>query len=115
MVIQTLIFIFISLAALTNCTPCPQTEGIAGGGPPNSALPSQISRNGIKNIQLAQFIENMEASFFSTGSLNISDWGSDGYSNSSIDTINRIAAVSTRKTKYPKLILRSKMKYTLKL
>jgi hypothetical protein len=94
MLIQTLTLISVFLATFTSCTPCPQTEGVAGGGLPNSALPAEISRNGIKDIQLAQFLENLDISFFTVGSINISTWGTGGYPNSSMDGIKRIAAVS---------------------
>ena len=81
-------------AVLASCAPCPDTESTAGGGPPNSPLPAEISINGVKDIQLAQFLENLEVSFFSAGSANLSKWGTNGFSNSSMDTVNRITAVS---------------------
>jgi hypothetical protein len=83
---------------LASCAPCPDPESTAGGGPPNSPLPAEISINGAKDIQLTQFLENLEVSFFSAGSANLSMWGADSFSNSSMDTVNRIAAVSA----YPK-------------
>jgi hypothetical protein len=94
MLIQIQTLTFICLAALTSCTVCSQTKSLAGGGLPNGALPAEVSRSGIKDIQLAQFLENLEASFFSAGSANISKWGTGGYPNNSIDIIEQISAVS---------------------
>ena len=78
---------------LASCAPYPDTA-TAGGGPPNSPVPAEISVNGAKEIQSAQFLENLVVSFFSADSANLSVWRTDGYSNSSINTVNRITAVS---------------------
>jgi hypothetical protein len=75
--------------------PCPETIDIAGGGLPNGAFPTAISESGIKEIQLALFLENLEVSFFTGGSANITNWGIGGYSNDSIEIVRKVAAVST--------------------
>jgi len=93
MLLQTFA-ISLCFGVLASCAPCLDAEITAGGGPPNSPIPAEISVNGAKDIQLTQFLENLEVSFFSAGSANLSTWGTDGYSNSSLDTVNRIAAVS---------------------
>ncbi len=95
MFLQIFAAVSLSLATFASCTPLPDTN-IAGGGLPNSPLPAEISVNGAKDIQLTQFLENLEVSFFSAGSANLSQWNTEGYSNSSIDTVSRIAAVSCR-------------------
>jgi hypothetical protein len=58
---------------LASCAPCPDAA-TAGGGPPNSPVPAEISVNGAKDIQSAQFLENLVVSFFSAGSANLSMW-----------------------------------------
>ncbi|KAH7111070.1 ferritin-like domain-containing protein [Dendryphion nanum] len=78
---------------LVSATPlCPETIDVAGGGLPNSTLPSTVSESGIREIQLAQFLENLEVEFFTTGLTNITDWGTTGYSNNSVEIVGRIAA-----------------------
>jgi hypothetical protein len=93
MLLQISATIPLFFAALASCAPYPNTS-IAGGGPPNSPLPAEISVNGAKDVQLTQFLKNLEVSFFSAGSTNLSKWDTEGYSNSSINTVNRISAVS---------------------
>jgi hypothetical protein len=96
MLIQTFSALSLTLATLVSSAPCLETATTAGGGvPPAGILPAEISDFGIKNIQLTQFLENLEVSFFSAGSANISEWGADGFANSSIDTVIRVAAVSS--------------------
>jgi hypothetical protein len=85
--------ISLSFATFARCAPFPDI-GIAGGGPPNSPVPVEISVSGAKDVQLTQFLENLEVSFFSAASTNLSNWDTAGYSNSSLDTVNRITAVS---------------------
>jgi hypothetical protein len=85
--------ISLSFATLASCAPCPATE-VAGGGPPNSPVPAEISVSGAKDVQLTQFLENLEVQFFSAASTNLTNWETEGYSNSSLDTVNRITAVS---------------------
>ena len=93
MLVQTFA-VSLCFGLLASCTPYSDAATTAGGGPPNSPVPAEISVSGAKDIQLTEFLENLEVSFFSAGSANLSNWGTDGYSNSSINTVNRIAAVS---------------------
>jgi hypothetical protein len=72
---------------------CPKTIDMAGGGLPNTTLPSTVSNSGVREIQLAQFLENLEVEFFTTGFTNITDWGTTGYSNNSAEIVGKIAAV----------------------
>jgi hypothetical protein len=85
--------ISLSFATFARCAPFPDI-GIAGGGFPNSPVPVEISVSGAKDVQLTQFLENLKVSFFSAASTNLSIWDTEGYSNNSLDTMNRIAAVS---------------------
>lgn len=73
---------------------CPDIISTAGGGLPNSTLPPAVSQSGIKEIQLALFLENLEVSFFTAGVANISRWGTNGYANDTMKIVNKIAAVS---------------------
>jgi hypothetical protein len=66
---------------------------MAGGGLPNTKLPSSVTQTGIREIQLAQFLENLEVDFFTKGSANITGWGTTGYSNDSAEIVGKIAAV----------------------
>ena len=84
MLLKVLAILYISFTAFVSCIPCPETD----------SLP-QISPNGVRSILLAQFLENLEVVFFSTGAANISVWRADGSSNNSlVDSIDRIAVVS---------------------
>lgn len=60
---------------------------------PNTTLPSTITECGIREIQLAQFLENLEVDFFTTGFANITAWGTTSYSNNSAEIVGKIAAV----------------------
>ncbi|KAF2260222.1 hypothetical protein CC78DRAFT_547702 [Lojkania enalia] len=91
MLLRIFAAISLSFATFARCAPFPDI-GIAGGGPPNSPVPVEISVNGAKDVQLTQFLENLEVSFFSAASTNLSTWDTTAYSNSSIDTVNRITA-----------------------
>ncbi|KAF2186049.1 hypothetical protein K469DRAFT_687464 [Zopfia rhizophila CBS 207.26] len=71
---------------------CPETIITAGGELPNTTLPAAISGSGIQEIQLAQFLENLEVSFFTVNSANIKKWDRGGYSNDSIEIVSKIAA-----------------------
>lgn len=73
---------------------CPETVAMAGGGLPDITLPSTITAGGIKEIQLAQFLENLEVSYFRLGAANITKWGVSGYPNNSVEIVQRIAAVN---------------------
>jgi hypothetical protein len=72
-----------------------ETVNIVGNGLPIGTLPTAISESGIKEIQLAQFLENLEVSFFTGGSANITKWGINGYSNNSIETVRKVVTMST--------------------
>ena len=74
---------------------CSETIDKAGGGPPNSVAPTVISAGAIKELQLAYFLENMEASFFNVGLTNLTEWSTSGLPNDTIEVISKIAAVST--------------------
>lgn len=74
---------------------CSETVDTAGGGPPNSGMPIVISAGAIRELQLAHFLENMEASFFNVGLTNITEWGASGLPNDTIEVVGKIAAVST--------------------
>lgn len=73
---------------------CSETIAVAGGGPPNSGLPSLVSKATIKELQLALFLENLESAFYSAGSSNIAGWGVYGYPNDTVGVVSKIAAVS---------------------
>jgi hypothetical protein len=88
-----LLDIFVRAAPL-----CPETITMAGGGLPNATLPKTITQSGIKEIQLAQFLENLEVEFFTEGFNNISAWGTESFSNSTAEIICRIASVSVHAT-----------------
>jgi hypothetical protein len=90
--------IFLSLfgfsTVLVSAAPlCPETIATAGGGLPNTTLPTTVSKSGIREIQLAQFLENLEVDFFTTGFANITAWGTTSYSNKSAEIVGKIAAV----------------------
>jgi hypothetical protein len=50
---------------------CSNVINIAGGGLPNSGRPLLLSLAGVKDLQLALFLENLEVSYFSSGLSNI--------------------------------------------
>jgi hypothetical protein len=82
------------IGACVNATPLTSvTIEMAGGGLPNTTLPRIITTSGTREIQLAQFLENLEVSFFTQGVVNISSWGTSGYRNDSTKLLSRIAAV----------------------
>jgi hypothetical protein len=88
------IFLLGASTFLVNAAPlCPETIDMAGGGLPNTTLPSVVSKGGIREIQLAQFLENLEVDFFTTGFMNLTDWGTAGYSEDSVEVVGKIAAV----------------------
>lgn len=79
---------------------CSETINSAGGGPPSSVIPTAISSCAIKELQLAYFLENVEASFFNAGLNNLTEWDTSGLPNDTSEVITKIAAVSTPTTKY---------------
>jgi hypothetical protein len=54
-----------------------------------------ISPEAIKGFQLALFLENLESSFFNTGLTLITNQGTSGYPNNTIEVVSKVAAVST--------------------
>lgn len=46
---------------------------MAGGGLPNTIIPSTISDSGAGENERAQFLENLEVDFFTTGFTNYTD------------------------------------------
>ena len=73
---------------------CSDTINRSGGVPPNSGDPILISANAVKEFQLVLFLENLESFYFQTGLQNVSQWGTNGYPNNTVETLGIIAAVS---------------------
>lgn len=73
---------------------CSNVTNVAGGGLPNSGRPLLLSPAAVKDFQLALFLENLEASYFSSGLSNITKWGTDGYPNDTVEVVSKVAAVS---------------------
>ena len=83
------------LVGLTGAAPLgPEVVDTAGGSPPNSKLPAIVTAAAIKELQLALFLENLEAAFFKKGVSNITKWGATEFPNDTLKLINRTAAVS---------------------
>jgi hypothetical protein len=91
-----LLYVFsIAVGGLVAAVPiCSNTTDIAGGSLPNSAKPTMISASAVKDLQLALFLENLETSFFLAGLTNITQWGTNGYPNDTIEIVDKITAVS---------------------
>jgi hypothetical protein len=88
-------FVYISSLALGSAaTPCPDSIDTARGGLSSGGLSTTIATNVIKELQLAFFLENLELSFFNMSLTNLGQWGTNGYSNNTIQAIEQIAAVS---------------------
>ena len=84
-----------SAIVLTAAAPlCSDVTNVAGGGIPNSGLPLLLSPATVKDFQLALFLENLEASYFSSGLSNITRWGTSGYPNDTIQVVSKVSAVS---------------------
>jgi hypothetical protein len=84
-----------SLAGFAAAAPfCSDIINTAGGGPPNSGDPILISANAVKEFQLALFLENLESFYFQTGLQNVSQWGTNGYPNDTVEILSKIVAVS---------------------
>ena len=95
MVTNTLLYVsFIALWSLVTAMPCSQVRATAGGGPPNGQIPTMVSKNAIKELQLAHFLENLKVSVFNVGLINLTNWGTDGFSNDTVETVRKVAAVS---------------------
>jgi hypothetical protein len=95
MIMNTLFYVsLIALGSLVTAMPCSQIRVTAGGGPPNGQIPNTVSTNAIKELQLAHFLENLKVSFFNVGLINLMSWGTNGYSNGTVETVRKVAAVS---------------------
>ena len=82
------------LAAAAPCSNMTDMSNIAGGVLPNSAKPLLISASAVKGLQLALFLENLEATYFLDGLTNITGWGVRGYPNDTLAIVSKVAAVS---------------------
>ncbi|KAI9773158.1 MAG: hypothetical protein M1840_008279 [Geoglossum simile] len=86
-------FIWASSIALAAPAPiCHNITDIAGGGLPNIEAPPFLSQNTVLGLQIANFLENLEAFFFVDGLKNITTWGINGYPNDTIEVVGKIAA-----------------------
>lgn len=86
---------YIALGSFAIAAPlCSNITDVAGGGLPNSNEPLLISPAAVKDFQLALFLENLEASFFSSGLANITKWDTYGYPNNTIEIVSKVVAVS---------------------
>lgn len=95
MVMNTLLYgSFVALGSLVTAMPCSQVRASAGGGPPNGQIPTMVSKNAIQELQLAHFLENLKVSFFNVGLTNLMSWGTNGFSNDTVRTVRKVAAVS---------------------
>jgi hypothetical protein len=79
----------------TAAPPCSESIDAAGGGPPNNGMPTVISASAIKDLQLANFLENIEVAFFNASLANLTEWGISRFPNYTIEVVRKIAAVST--------------------
>ena len=70
-----------SIALVASAPICHNVTNIAGGDPPNIEAPPFLSQNAILGLQVANFLENLEAFFFMDGLKNITTWGTNGYLN----------------------------------
>ncbi|MCJ1416159.1 hypothetical protein MMC32_002494 [Xylographa parallela] len=97
-------FIFAALLGVVSVTAAPtrkqatqiyistEVVSIAGGGVPNIPLPSALSTSTLNDIQVANFLENLESAFFRAAVVNITAWGTTGFPDDTLDIIQRIAA-----------------------
>ncbi|MCJ1397864.1 hypothetical protein MMC11_001060 [Xylographa trunciseda] len=65
---------------------------IAGGNVPNAGFPTALSESTINDIQVANFLENLESAFFQAAVTNITTWGTTGFPDDTLDIIRRVAA-----------------------
>ncbi|KAL6406238.1 putative sexual development protein [Ilyonectria robusta] len=72
---------------------CSDSLEMAGGGMPNNTLPAVISEEAKDEIQIAQFIKNLQVAFLKEGLANITKWDISGYGNNTVEIVNTIAAV----------------------
>lgn len=73
---------------------CSKGIAMAGGGQPNSILPTDISANAKNGLQFAHFLENMQVAFFNAGLKNLTEWGTSELRNDTMEIVSKIAAVS---------------------
>ena len=59
----------------------------------NVAVPTSISTDGIRELRLANFLENLEVSFFSAGMQNTTNWDMDWLPENAPEIIDSIASV----------------------
>ncbi|MCJ1383736.1 hypothetical protein MMC17_006850 [Xylographa soralifera] len=64
----------------------------AGGGVPNIPPPSSLSKSTLNDIQVANFLENLESAFFQAAVTNITAWGTTGFPDDTLDIIRHVAA-----------------------
>ncbi|MCJ1294845.1 hypothetical protein MMC34_006404 [Xylographa carneopallida] len=64
----------------------------AGGGVPNTPFPSTLSKSTLNDIQVANFLENLESAFFHAAVTNLTGWGTTGFPDDTLDLIRRVAA-----------------------
>jgi hypothetical protein len=82
-------------ATVTIAAPlCSDTIDTAGGSLPNRGKPVLISKNAVKEFQLALFLENLELSYFQGGLENVTHWGISKYLANTVEIIGKIAAVN---------------------
>jgi hypothetical protein len=94
-IVITLLYVSsISLGSLVIAKPCSRFRTTTGGGPPNVQIPTTVSTNAIKELQLTHFFKNLEVSFFNDGLTNLMSWGTNGYSNDTVETVRKVAAMS---------------------
>ncbi|MCJ1434748.1 hypothetical protein MMC27_004118 [Xylographa pallens] len=69
-----------------------EVVSIAGGGVPNTPLPSSLAESTLNDIQVASFLENLESAFFQAAVANITAWGTTGFPDDTLDIVRRVAA-----------------------
>ncbi|MCJ1473415.1 hypothetical protein MMC13_002066 [Lambiella insularis] len=67
----------------------------AGGDVPNAELPSSLSQATLNDIQVANFLENLESAFFEAAVTNLTQWGTAGFPDDTLDIVKRVAAQET--------------------
>lgn len=64
----------------------------AGGGPPNSGAPLNISPSAKADFSAVNFLENMESAFFLEGLTNLTKWNTHHQYDHAIDVVKRVHA-----------------------
>ncbi|KAI9772443.1 MAG: hypothetical protein M1840_000646 [Geoglossum simile] len=84
---------FVTLGSFAIAAPlCSNITRTAGGGLPAISTPALFSADARKGFQLALFLENLEFSFFNTGLMQITTWGTNQYPNDTTKVIRKVAA-----------------------